>query len=111
MKLYLEKHVYRFFVNDLKEEISTDHILSCDLCRFYLASIEAAVEHVKAGNMDNIALGVANPQRLQVFTKNTSNDGIWEHVEANDPSNIPSLDALFEVSLRLRKYIKTDYCK
>ncbi|XP_072013004.1 ankyrin repeat domain-containing protein 27-like [Amphiura filiformis] len=63
---------------------------------FYLASYEAAVEHVKSGNMENIALGVANPQRLRVLTRHTSNDGIWQKIEAVDPENIPSLDLLFE---------------
>ena len=55
------------------------------------------MEHVKSGSMDNIAMGVANPQKLHVLTRNTSNDGIWQKVEANDPENIPSLDLLFEV--------------
>ncbi len=63
-----------------------------------MASYEAAVEHVKSGNMDNIALGVANPQKLKILTRHTSNDGIWQKAEAVDPENIPSLDQLFEVS-------------
>ncbi|XP_071785110.1 ankyrin repeat domain-containing protein 27-like [Asterias amurensis] len=62
---------------------------------FYLASVEAAVEHVKLGNMNNVVIGAANPQKLHVLRRMTSTDGMWQKLDPTDP-DMPTIDALFQ---------------
>ena len=71
--------------------------------RFYLASVEAAVEHVKLGNMNNVVIGAANPQKLHVLRRMTSTDGMWQKLDPTDP-DMPTIDALFQVSCSIENY-------
>ncbi|XP_022107290.1 ankyrin repeat domain-containing protein 27-like [Acanthaster planci] len=63
---------------------------------FYLASIEAAVEHVKMGNMSNVVIGAANPQKLHVLRKMMSADSMWQNIDQNDVVDTSAIDVFFQ---------------
>ncbi|XP_038068154.1 ankyrin repeat domain-containing protein 27-like [Patiria miniata] len=62
---------------------------------FYLASIEAAVEHVKMGNMSNVVIGAANPEKLHVLRRMMSTDSMWQNIDQAD-TDTSAIDVLFQ---------------
>ncbi|XP_077982816.1 ankyrin repeat domain-containing protein 27-like [Glandiceps talaboti] len=62
---------------------------------FYMASIEAAVEHVKSGNLANMMAGKSSPPKLGISTA-PSVQMPWQRQDSFDGDTTQSIDVLFE---------------
>ncbi|CAH1779792.1 unnamed protein product [Owenia fusiformis] len=65
---------------------------------FYLASLEAVIEHVNSGQLNNIQIGAANPQKLQLSTSppSSSPGGLWRQ-DSGGGADTQALDILFQL--------------
>ncbi|XP_033115363.1 ankyrin repeat domain-containing protein 27-like [Anneissia japonica] len=63
---------------------------------FYLASVEAAVEHVRSGDMDGLPIGPASTASLSIFSMSPTNGSIWPRTDSSDDTDTPSIELLFE---------------
>ncbi|XP_071958222.1 ankyrin repeat domain-containing protein 27-like [Antedon mediterranea] len=64
---------------------------------FYLASVEAAVEHVRSGDMNGLPIGPASSTSLSIFSMSPTNMvSIWPRNDSYDGDDPPSIELLFE---------------
>lgn len=64
---------------------------------FYLASFEAAIEHVRSGSLSSLPMGSPDGPRLSIFSRSPSTqESLWQRLDGNDGEYTPSLELFFK---------------